>query len=46
MTANVLDEHREQCFAAGMDDFVTKPIKKEIVLEMMSKWVFENNKEA
>ncbi|MDY6972013.1 MAG: response regulator [Thermodesulfobacteriota bacterium] len=37
MTANVLDEHREKCIAAGMDDFVTKPIKKEIISEIIQK---------
>ena len=26
MTANAMDEHREACFAAGMTDFVSKPI--------------------
>jgi CheY-like chemotaxis protein len=27
MTANAMKEDRDECFAAGMDDFVTKPIQ-------------------
>ncbi len=38
ITANVLDEHREECLAAGMDDFFTKPIKKDAVSDMIYKW--------
>ena len=39
MTANVLKEHRNMCFEAGMDDFVTKPIGKEIVNNIIQKWI-------
>lgn len=39
MTANAMKGDRERCLAAGMDDYVTKPIKREIVFEMVEKWV-------
>ena len=39
MTANVLKEHRKMCFDAGMDDFVAKPIGKDLVNNIIQKWV-------
>lgn len=43
MTADVLDEDRELCFEAGMDDFIPKPIKREIVFHMVKKYVLDKN---
>ena len=44
MTANAMKGDREQCLDAGMDDFITKPIRREVVFKMVNKWVM--NKEA
>ncbi|MFK7865331.1 MAG: response regulator [Pseudohongiellaceae bacterium] len=37
MTANVYAEDRERCMAAGMNDFVAKPVRIEVVREAMLK---------
>lgn len=35
MTANAFRETKEQCFASGMDNFITKPIKREPLMEII-----------
>ncbi len=40
MTAHAMKGDREKCLEAGMDDYVTKPIKRELVFESIEKWVF------
>ena len=37
MTANAMKEDREQCFAAGMDDFVLKPIRFEELVTALNR---------
>jgi two-component system sensor histidine kinase/response regulator len=37
MTANVLDGDRERCLAAGMDDFVSKPITHEALAGVIER---------
>lgn len=37
MTANVMDGDRERCIAAGMDDYLSKPVKREGLLEMIER---------
>jgi PAS domain S-box-containing protein len=40
MTAAAMDGDRERCFAAGMDDYITKPVRMEAVAQVLSRWVF------
>lgn len=40
MTANALESDREDCFKAGMNDYIAKPIRRELVYEIVKKWVF------
>ena len=39
LTANALSEDREACFQAGMDDFLSKPVRLEELSTMITKWV-------
>ena len=41
MTAHVMKGDRQRCFEVGMDDYISKPIKREIVFEVLEKWVFK-----
>jgi two-component system sensor histidine kinase/response regulator len=43
MTARALEKDREACLQAGMNDYISKPIKREVVFNMVKKWVFKND---
>lgn len=38
MTANVLQEDKEECFQAGMDDYISKPINASDLFALLEKW--------
>jgi CheY-like chemotaxis protein len=33
---------REKLLAVGMDDYISKPIKREVVFEMVKKWALNS----
>jgi CheY-like chemotaxis protein len=39
VTANAYEENRKKCKEAGMDDFLSKPIMEDALLEMLKKWM-------
>ena len=38
MTAAAMDGDRELCLAAGMDDYITKPVRLEAVAAVLERW--------
>ena len=45
MTANTFHEDREKCFAAGMDDFIGKPVTMHRLVTVLTEWL-SNSGEA
>ncbi|MCF2907205.1 ATP-binding protein [Pseudoalteromonas sp. DL2-H2.2] len=43
LTANVLIKDIESCFAAGMDDYISKPIALEQLKTVLDKWLAVKN---
>ncbi|MFO0646998.1 MAG: ATP-binding protein [Polyangiales bacterium] len=39
LTADAQPDNRERCRAAGMDDYVTKPVRAETMRETLARWI-------
>ncbi|MCG8616724.1 MAG: response regulator, partial [Desulfobacterales bacterium] len=38
MTAHAIKGYKEKCLEAGMNDFISKPLKKQDIIDMVLKW--------
>jgi len=39
MTAHTMQGDREKCLNVGMDDYIPKPIKRDVVKEILERWL-------
>lgn len=39
LTANVVKEEKDKCFASGMDDFISKPVSQKMLAQMLQRYL-------
>ncbi len=46
MTANAMAGDRERCLDSGMDDYMSKPLNRKVMVEMLRRWTGEERQRS
>ncbi len=46
MTAHAMDDDRKKCLAAGMDDYISKPIDAVLLMTLLRRYIFREESES
>lgn len=44
LTANAMKGDKEKCLQAGMDDYLSKPIQKDVLIDAINRWTTQEKK--
>jgi len=46
LTADAMVGDREKCLRLGMDDYLNKPIRQELITQILQRWIANSSEES